>query len=336
MTRIKSQPLFQHVYPAGMALFLFGVGSMLFLHLPPWITGLSVLSGISLLLGRILFDAVSSLPSYAITSERIIYGFTVLLSTLVFAYLISPIIVIMPLSFNAESFFSYPMPGLSLQWYEDFLYGQNSRWLNALFVSLRLALVVTVLATLLGTLAALGLSRARLPFRGVVLGVLLLPMIVPVIITAVAQFIAFSQVGVVASFWALVVAHTALATPFVVITVTSTLTGFDWSLARAAASLGAPPVYAFRKVILPLIMPGVVSGALFAWVTSFDEAVVALFLASPENRTLPKQMFSGIRELISPTITAAATVLVLLSTLLLVGAELLRRRSERLRGVAPR
>jgi putative spermidine/putrescine transport system permease protein len=140
--------------------------------------------------------------------------------------------------------------------------------------------------------------------------------------------------NLIGTFTGLVLAHTALATPFVVITVTSTLTGFDWTLQRAAQGLGATPTFTFRKVILPLIIPGVVTGALFAFVTSFDEVVVALFLASAEQRTLPKQMFSGIREQISPTITAAATFQVVLSVCLLVGAELLRRRSERLRGIS--
>lgn len=327
--------VFRNSYPIGIALSIAGAALLIFTSLHTAPSSIMLGLGIALLLSRIVYDANASLPSYAIASERIIYGATVLLSTLVFAFLIAPIIVIMPLSFNAESFFSYPMPGLSLQWYDDFLNGQDGRWINSLLMSLKLALVVTLVATALGTLAALGMSRARLPYRGVILSILLLPMIVPVIITAVAQFISFSYVGLVGSFWGLVIAHTALATPFVVITVTSTLTGFDWSLARAAASLGSSPFHTFRKVIMPLILPGVVSGALFAWVTSFDEAVVALFLASPEQRTLPKQMFSGIRELISPTITAAATVLIIFSTLLLITAELLRRRSERLRGMTP-
>ncbi len=203
-------------------------------------------------------------------------------------------------------------------------------------------MLVTIVSTVLGTLAALGLSRTNLPARSVILGVLISPMIVPVIITAVAVFFIYAKFGgwtgipLLGTLLGLVLAHTVLATPFVVITVTSTLTGFDWSLARAAQSLGASPLRTFRKVILPLIAPGVVSGALFAFVTSFDEAVVALFISSAEQRTLPKQMFSGIRDQISPTITAAATVLVIFSTLLLVGAELMRRRGERLRGVTGR
>jgi putative spermidine/putrescine transport system permease protein len=174
-----------------------------------------------------------------------------------------------------------------------------------------------------------------LPMRSVILAVLLLPMIVPVIIVAVADFMFFGYFGLIGTFAGLALAHTALAAPFVVITVTSTLTSFDWTLQRAAHGLGASPFVAFRRVILPLILPGVITGALFAFVTSFDEVVVALFLSSAEQRTLPKQMFSGIREMISPTITAAATIQVVFSVCLLVGAELLRRRSERLRGMTP-
>jgi putative spermidine/putrescine transport system permease protein len=182
-------------------------------------------------------------------------------------------------------------------------------------------------------MAALGLARTQLPLRPLIFGLLLLPIIVPVIIVAVAVFMFYGYLNLIGTFTGLVLAHTALATPFVVITVTSTLTGFDWSLQRAAQGLGATPLFTFRKVILPLIVPGVVTGALFAFVTSFDEVVVALFLASAEQRTLPKQMFSGIREQISPTITAAASLQVVLSVILLVGAEMLRRRSERLRGL---
>lgn len=334
-TTLRDNPLFAFSYQIGIVLALAGTAMMTLTTWPTAISNPLLFIGVAILLSRIVYDAVTSLPSYSILSEKIIYGVTALLATFIFVFLISPIFIIMPLSFNSESFFSYPMPSLSLKWYDDFFNGQDGRWVNALITSVRLAFVVTIIATALGTLAALGLSRARLPFRGIILSILLLPMIVPVIITAVAQFISFSQVGLVGKFWGVVLAHTALATPFVVITVTSTLTGFDWTLARAAASLGATPFRTFRKVIFPLIVPGIVSGALFAWVTSFDEAVVALFFATPEPRTLPKQMFSGIREMISPTITAAATVLIIFSTILLVTAELLRRRSERLRGISP-
>ena len=272
-------------------------------------------------------------PTYATVAEKIVHYGTLVFTGLVLLFLISPVLAIVPLSFNAEPYFSYPMPGLSLQWYRDFF--GNARWRDALVLSLELGACVTVLATALGTIAALGLSRTTLPWRTVILGMLILPMIVPVIITAVSVFMFYGYFGLIGTFPGLVLAHTVLAVPFVVITVTATLTSFDWSLDRAAQGLGAPPHLSFRKVILPLIMPGVVTGALFAFVTSFDEVVVALFLSSAEQRTLPKQMFSGIREMISPTITAAATVQIVISTLMLVGVELLRRRSERLRGIRP-
>jgi len=272
------------------------------------------------------------LPSYATPFETFVYYATLVFTGLVLLFLISPIIAIMPLSFNAEPYFSYPMPGLSLRWYDDFF--TNERWMSAVKISILVAALVTVLATALGTLAALGLSRAGLPFKPVILGVLISPMIVPVIITAVAIYLFYAQLGLIATISGLVLAHTVLATPFVVVTVTSTLSGFDHSLSRAASGLGAPPLTVFTNVILPIILPGIISGALFAFVTSFDEVVVALFITSAEQRTLPKQMFSGIREQISPTITAAATVLILFSVTLLIGIELLRRRSERLRGAS--
>ena len=271
------------------------------------------------------------LPSYATPFERVAYWMALVFTGLVFVFLMAPILVIIPLSFNSEPYFSYPMPGFSLKWYADFFGGE--RWMPALWMSLRLAFSVTILSTVLGTLAALGLSRTTLPLRGLILGTLISPMIVPVIISAVGMYLFYAKVGLIGNFWGLVMAHTTLATPFVVITVTSTLAGFDWNLARAAASLGAAPGRVFRKIIMPLILPGMISGGLFAFVTSFDEVVVALFLSSPEQRTLPKQMFSGIREQISPTITAAATVLIVFSTCLLVTAELIRRRQDRLRGI---
>jgi putative spermidine/putrescine transport system permease protein len=272
------------------------------------------------------------LPSYATPVEKIFYYATLGFTGLVLLFLISPIIAIMPLSFNAEPYFSYPMPGLSLRWYDDFF--TNERWMNAVKISLLVATLVTILSTILGTLAALGLSRANLPFKPVILGVLISPMIVPVIITAVGIYLFYAQLGLIATISGLVLAHTVLATPFVVVTVTSTLSGFDHSLSRAAAGLGARPFKVFSSIILPITLPGLISGALFAFVTSFDEVVVALFITSAEQRTLPKQMFSGIREQISPTITAAATVLILFSVTLLLGIELLRRRSERVRGAA--
>jgi putative spermidine/putrescine transport system permease protein len=225
------------------------------------------------------------------------------------------------------------MPGFSLRWYQDFW--ASDMWGRAIRNSLIIGVCATILATTLGTLAALGLAKPGLPYKGVIMGVLISPIIVPLVITAVGMYFFYSSLGLANSLPGIILAHTALGTPFVVITVTATLVGFDYSLVRAAQNLGASPARTFFKVQMPLILPGVISGALFAFITSFDEVVVVLFLASIEERTIPRQMWTGIREQISPTILAVATVLVVISILLLATLELLRRRNERLRGIRP-
>lgn len=246
-------------------------------------------------------------------------------------FLIAPILVIIPLSFNSVPFFTYPIPSFSLRWYQEFFL--TSRWQGALYNSVFVAVSVTLLSTVLGTLAALGLSRPNFPWRTAVMTVLISPMIVPVVITAIGIYFFYADVGLLNTFIGLILAHTTLATPFVVITITATLTGFDHSLTRAGAGLGAHPITVFSKITLPLILPGMISGALFAFLTSFDEVIIALFVASADQRTLPKVMFSGVREEISPTITAAATVLTVFSIVVLATTGLLRRRSKRLRGI---
>lgn len=281
-----------------------------------------------------------AMPPYATPGEKAaIVAFRVFCAG-VFVFLIGPILVIVPLSFNAEPYFtftyemlSFDPAGYSLRWYEDFF--GSADWLRSIQNSFIIAIASTALATVLGTLAALGLSSRYMPYRAAVMGLLISPMIVPLIISAAAMFFFYSKINLVQTYTGMILAHAALGTPFVVITVTSTLMGFDHSLTRAAASLGAPPVTTFFKVILPLVTPGVVSGALFAFITSFDEVVVVLFISGPEQRTIPIQMWAGIREQISPTILAVATLLVLISIALLSVLELLRRRSERLRGLSP-
>ncbi len=259
---------------------------------------------------------------------------------LIFIFLIAPILVIIPLSFNAEPYFTFNEQmmtlnpdAFSLRWYQDII--DNKQWAHSIKNSMIVAVFATILASFLGTLAALGLSRPDMPYRTAIMSLLISPMIVPLIITAAGMYFFYSQIGLAQTYAGLIFAHTALGTPFVVITVTATLIGFDHSLTRAAASLGADPVTVFRKIILPLITPGMISGALFAFITSFDEVVVALFLAGFEQRTLPRQMWAGIREQISPTILAVATILVMFSIVLLTVLELLRRRSEKLRGLSP-
>ena len=281
-----------------------------------------------------------SLPTYAGRLETIWYYSFRIICGLILFFLIAPIVVLIPLSFNAEPYFTFTQGMLtfktsafSTRWYQDII--NNPQWIHSIKNSVIIGLFATILATFLGTLAAWGLSRPQTPFRVPLMGLLISPMIVPLIITAAGMFFFYSKVGLAQTYPGLIMAHTALGIPFVIITVTATLMGFDHDLIRASASLGANPVTTFRKVVMPLILPGVISGALFALVTSFDEIVVVLFLSGFEQRTIPRQMWVGIREQISPTILAVATILIAVAVALLTTVELLRRRSERLRGIRP-
>ena len=281
-----------------------------------------------------------ALPNHTPLNYRIWHYTYLTFCFLVFFFLIAPLFVILPLSFNAEQYihFSAKMlaldpEGFSLRWYEDMIYGTKNPWGLATKNSLIIAFFATIGSTLLGTVAALGLSSRHMPYKAAFMALLISPMIVPLIISGTAIFFFMAKVGLAATHTGIIIAHIILGTPFVVITVTATLTGFDHSVTRAAASLGSNPVHTFRKITLPLIMPGVISGALFAFVTSFDEVIVVLFLAGLENTTIPIQMWVGLREQLSPTILAVATCLIVMSTLILVSAELLRRRSDRLRGI---
>jgi putative spermidine/putrescine transport system permease protein len=315
-----------------------------------------------------------ALPSYASPLERIWHKTYLVICGLIFLFLIAPILIVIPLSFNAEPYFtftekmlSFDPDGYSLRWYDNLLtFGMqapdaergagwwsdmwnNAQWMRAAKNSVIVGFWATLLAAGLGTLAALGLSRPEMPYRKLITAVLLSPMIVPVIITATGLLFFYSNpcsvlgpIGpaegcgrLTSTYLGVILAHATLGIPFVIITVTATLVGFDHSLTRAAASLGADPVTTFRKVQLPLITPGVVSGALFAFVTSFDEVVVVLFIGSHEQQTIPRQMWNGIREQISPSILAVATILVIISIGLLASVEMLRRRSERMRGISP-
>jgi putative spermidine/putrescine transport system permease protein len=281
-----------------------------------------------------------ALPSYTEIRYRIWHYIYLFICTSVFIYLIAPLFVIFPLSFSADEFlvFSDGMKRLepdafSTRWYKDMIWGTKNPWGLAAKNSLMVAFFATIGSVLLGTLAAVGLSSRHMPYKGIIMAILISPMIVPLIISGVAIFFFMAKVGLAATHTGIILAHIILGTPFVVITVTATLSGFDHSVTRAAASLGSTPFNTFMKITLPLITPGVISGGLFAFVTSFDEVVVVLFLAGLENTTIPIQMWIGLREQLSPTILAVATCLIILSTLILVTAELLRRRSERLRGI---
>ncbi|WP_380058832.1 ABC transporter permease (plasmid) [Falsihalocynthiibacter sp. SS001] len=266
------------------------------------------------------------------------YSFRVIVGLILF-FLITPIVVVMPLSFNAESFFTFTPEmlqlkpeGYSLRHYEDFFTNQD--WQQALWNSVRIAPAATILSVSFGTLAAIGLSQPHVPFRRAIMAILISPMIVPLIISAAGMYFFYSRIGLQGTYFGVVLAHAALGIPFVIITVTATLVGFDRSLTRAAANMGANPVTTFFRIQMPLIMPGVISGGLFAFITSFDEVVVVLFVGAAEQKTLPWQMFTGLREQISPTILAVATLMVGISIALLSTLEMLRRRAERARGIA--
>jgi putative spermidine/putrescine transport system permease protein len=260
-------------------------------------------------------------------------GFNRWYAIAVLAFLLAPLFVIVPLSFNAEPYFSFTdkmlslnPEGYSLRWYRDIL--DNPQWLEAMTNSVIIAVCSTVLATVLGTLAAIGLARSNMPFRDFFMALLISPLVVPIVIAAAGMYFFYSSVGLAQTTLGIILAHTSLGVPFVVITMTATLSGFDRNLIKAASSLGADPITAFYRVTLPLVAPGMISGALFAFAASFDEVVTVLFLGGPDQRTIPRQMWSGIREQISPTILAVATILIIFSSLLLLAVEILRRRNS--------
>ena len=293
-----------------------------------------------------------ALPSYATPVQRTYYYAYLLICSLVFFFLIAPLVAIIPISFSQSPFMVFtegmmswpPDPeAWSLRWYrymvgictdENLTTPCSNKWMIGTVNSFFVGFVSTFFATALGTLAALGLSRPHMPYKALIMSILISPMIVPLIITAAGMFFFYAKINLVYTFTGIILAHIALSTPFVVITVTATLVGFDMNMVRASQSLGAKPIRTFFKVIMPLILPGVISGALFAFITSFDEVVIVMFMASLDQLTIPKQMWAGIRQEISPVILCMATCLVVLSIFLLTTVELLRRRSEKMRGIS--
>ncbi|ESR27026.1 ABC transporter permease [Lutibaculum baratangense] len=246
-----------------------------------------------------------------------------------FVFLVAPILAIVPLSFNDGQFLTYPLRGLTLRWYENFFF--SGTWMFSIRNSLIIGVCAALIASVLGTLAAIGLWLAEFPGKRLVGAFLLAPMIVPIVIYSVGLYFYFAPWNLTATHLGLILAHAVLGAPFVLITVGATLSGFDRTLIRAGQSLGATPIQVARHVVFPLIAPGVVFGGLFAFAVSLEEVITVLLIGGPNQRTLPREMFSGIRENISPTIAAAATIMIVLAILLLVTAELLRRRSAKLR-----
>ena len=265
-------------------------------------------------------------PAYATPLDKAGWWGLRALCVAVLVFLLAPILVIMPLSFSDSSFLVYPVPGWSLKWYQNLF--TSPEWARAAKNSFVIAPAATLIATVLGTLAAVGLVRTDFPFKGALMSVLIAPMVVPIVVVGVSTYLFFANLGLADTYIALIIVHAALGAPFVLTTVLATLQGFNQNLVRASLSLGESPLATFFRITLPVIAPGVISGALFAFATSFDEVVVILFLAGPDQVTLPRQMFTGIRENITPTIAAVATLLIVFTTSLLLVLEWLRGRRK--------
>ena len=245
----------------------------------------------------------------------------------VLVFLLAPIAAIIPLSFSSGSFLTYPLPGLSLRWYHEVLGG--GKWLSALGNSLFVGVFATIFSVLLGTLASLGLMRHKAWWSETVKMIALSPMIVPVILIAVASYFFLAPLSLTSTYLGLIIAHTVIAVPFVVVPVLTVLELLDPNLARAAAACGAVPRVTFMRVTLPSIMPAMASGALFAFAASFDDVVIALLIAGPDQRTLPREMFSGLRDSMTPALTAVATIMIVFSTTLFLLMQTLQRRTRK-------
>lgn len=244
-------------------------------------------------------------------------------------FLIAPLIAILPLAFTSSVFLTYPIPGYSMRWFDEL--ASADVWRMSIVNSLIIGTGTTLLAGALGTLAALGLRNAGLVLPGLFRTAFLLPMVVPAVVLGVGMQVFFVHLGLANSYAGVIAAHSVVAVPFVVVSVTASLAGIDRRVERAAASLGAGPLTVFRRVTLPLALPGILSGAVFAFATSLDEVVLTLFVAGPNQRTLARQMFSSIRENISPAIAAAAFLFIIGTLLIAAVAVLVRRRTERLK-----
>mgnify|MGYP005806390733 CR=1 FL=1 len=242
-------------------------------------------------------------------------------------FLLAPLIAILPLAFTSSVFLNYPIPSYSMRWFEELLSAEI--WQRSIVNSLIIGTGTTVLATVLGTVGALGLRGRQVSLIfSVIRTVFLLPMVVPAVVLGVGMQLMFARYGLANTYLGVIIAHTVVGVPFVVVNVAATLQSIDPRLEHAAASLGAAPHVVLRQVTLPLALPGIISGAVFAFATSLDEVVLTLFVAGPGQRTLARQMFSTIRENISPAIAAAAFVFIAGTILIAVLMNVLRRASK--------
>ncbi len=240
-------------------------------------------------------------------------------------FLTVPTLLVVPMGFSSSQILTFPPPGWSLQWYQKMV--TDPQWTSTFVNSAQVATVTAIVSTLLGTLAALGMVRGRFPGKGLVNGLILTPLIVPVIIIAIGMFSLYVRWKITGTLLGLVIAHSTLAIPFVVVSVSTSLRTIDRNLELAAQNLGANPVRTFLRITLPLILPGVFAGALFAFLTSWDEVVVAIFLTTAKFRTLPVEMWEQVRQVVDPTVAAVATVVLTVTTTVLLLAFVVRRQS---------
>lgn len=248
------------------------------------------------------------------------------LVTLVGVFLLLPILVTIPISFTASRSIQFPPSGFSLRWYENIL--SSDVWVGATITSLKVATLTAAFSVVLGTAAALGLQRSSIPGKAFLNALVLSPLVTPVIVLAVGIYMVFVRLGLSGTLLGLALAHTVLAVPFVVVSVTASLQMLNPNLELAGLGLGAGPWRTFRRITLPLILPGVVSGAIFAFITSWDEVVVAIFLTNASLRTVPVVIWSEVRADLDPTMAAVGTVLILISALGLGAVHMLRQRRQ--------
>jgi ABC-type spermidine/putrescine transport system permease subunit II len=259
----------------------------------------------------------------SIIKSVLFYGFC----WAVLIFMIMPNFVVFPISFSSATYLEFPPKSLSLRWYHD--YFSRSEWVSATITSFEVAILVTFISVILGSLAAYGLVRGRFPGKNFLNSLIISPMVAPILVTAVAIFILFSRVGLNGTLTGFIIAHTVMATPFVVIVMSASLRGVPIEMEQAAMNLGAGRLTALRKIVFPMALPGMISSGLFAFLISFDELIIAIFISSPRITTLPKKLWDGIRTEINPTIAAISTLLICLSVIILLSMGLVRRYLEK-------
>lgn len=257
------------------------------------------------------------------TTKRLLGVFAII----IIIWLVLPTLVIVPMSFNEAPSFNFPPKGFSTRWYENFF--TDASWMKALGSSLQVAILTTIVATTVGVLASLGLSKVKFRGKSLVEGYFLLPMIVPGIVLAVGLYSLFLRMNLLGTLPGFVLAHTIVAMPLVITNVMASLAGFDTRLEQASASLGASRMRTFFSITLPLIAPGVTAGALFAFVTSFDEVILSLFIQSPSLQTLPVKIYNSVTQTNDPTVAAVAVLTMVVSVVVMLSAQFATRKRKR-------